>query len=280
MSKLTPSDESDVVERLRQELAKAEPSKRKRIVDKFILAALGSVPWVGGFISAASSYKAEETQKHKDSLQEQWLEEHQSKLQLLYAALAEITSRFSSLGPEIQQRIESPEYLGLVRQAFRVWDESETEEKRRYVSNVVVNSAGTRVCSDDVVRLFIGWLEVYHEAHFSVIREIFQFPGSTRFDIWTQIYGEIVREDSAEADLFKLLIRDLSTGGVIRQPRDTDDQGRFLRRRRETRTRIAAQTTVESAFEGTKQYVLTELGKQFVHYTMNEVVGRIDSDGR
>jgi hypothetical protein len=32
---------------------------------------------------------------------------------------------------------------------------------------------------------------------------------------------------------------------------------------------------MESAFEDTKPYVLTELGKQFVHYTMNELVTRI-----
>lgn len=32
---------------------------------------------------------------------------------------------------------------------------------------------------------------------------------------------------------------------------------------------------VESAFEGTKVYVLTELGKQFVHYTMTDVVTRL-----
>lgn len=36
-------------------------------------------------------------------------------------------------------------------------------------------------------------------------------------------------------------------------------------------------TTVESAFEETKSYVLTELGKQFVHYTMNEVVPRLEA---
>ena len=30
-----------------------------------------------------------------------------------------------------------------------------------------------------------------------------------------------------------------------------------------------------SGFEDTKQYVLTELGSQFVHYTMNEIVPRI-----
>jgi len=33
---------------------------------------------------------------------------------------------------------------------------------------------------------------------------------------------------------------------------------------------------MESAFEDTKPYVLTELGKQFVHYTMNEVVARLE----
>ena len=30
-----------------------------------------------------------------------------------------------------------------------------------------------------------------------------------------------------------------------------------------------------SAFDDEKQYELTELGKQFVHYTMNEIVPRI-----
>jgi len=34
---------------------------------------------------------------------------------------------------------------------------------------------------------------------------------------------------------------------------------------------------MESAFEDTKPYVLTELGKQFVHYTMSEVVGRLEA---
>jgi hypothetical protein len=35
---------------------------------------------------------------------------------------------------------------------------------------------------------------------------------------------------------------------------------------------------MESTFEDTKPYVLTELGKEFVHYTMNEVVTRIGDD--
>ncbi|HUW99172.1 MAG TPA: hypothetical protein VMV40_10120 [Acidiferrobacter sp.] len=144
----------------------------------------------------------------------------------------------------------------------------------------MTNAAGTRVCSDDVLRLFLDWLELYHEAHFAVIRHVFQNPGSTRFDIWSQMYGDLPREDSADADLFKLLIRDLSTGGVIRQERDTNQIGQFVRKTPQRMRRGHAPTTMESAFDDTKPYVLTGMGKQFVHYTMNEVVTRIGgSDG-
>jgi hypothetical protein len=269
------SDENVIIERLRDELAKSEPTRKKRIIEKFILAALGSIPWVGGFLSAAASYKAEDGSVKQNNLQTQWLEEHQAKLGALRATLEEIQRRFESLGDSIDERIQSEEYLGLVRKAFRAWDEADTEEKRRYTANIVTNSAGTRVCSDDVVRLFLDWLELYHESHFAVIREIFNNPGSTRFEIWSELYGEVPREDSAEADLFKFLIRDLSTGGVVRQERDVNHLGQFVRKKPRQTRKGTAPTTMESAFEDSKSYVLTELGKQFVHYTMNEVVTRI-----
>lgn len=273
---LPPSDDKNIVDKLRSELAKSEPTRRRRIIEKFVLAALGSIPWVGGFLSAAASYKAEEETLRQDSMQTQWLEEHQQKITLLRDTLEQIRQRFESLGAGIEERIQSEEYLALVRKAFRTWDEADTQEKRRYIANIVTNAAGTRVCSDDVVRLFLDWLELYHEVHFAVIREIFKNPGATRFDIWSELYGEIPREDSAEADLFKLMVRDLSTGGVVRQERDVNELGQFVRNRPQRTRRGSATTTMESAFEDTKPYVLTELGKQFVHYTMNEVVTRID----
>jgi hypothetical protein len=271
----TPS-ENAIIEALRAELAKSEPSRRRRIIEKFVLAALGSIPWVGGFLSAAASYKAEEGSLRQDSLQTQWLEEHHDKLLKLKATLEEVQRRFDSLGENIEARLQSEEYLGLVRKAFRAWDEADTDEKRRYTANLIINAAGTRVCSDDVVRLFLDWLALYHESHFAVIREIFQNPGSSRYEVWTAIYGEnLPREDSAEADLFKLLIRDLSTGGVVRQERDVNSMGQFVRKKPRRTRRGTAPTTMESAFEDSKPYVLTDLGKQFVHYTMSEVVTRI-----
>lgn len=274
-----PAPESDneaiILANLRAELAKVEPTQRGRIIEKFLLAALGSIPWVGGFISAAASYKTEESGIRMNALQTQWLEEHQKKIEDLKATLQEISERFASLGPEIEERIQSDDYLKLVRKAFRIWDEADSEEKRKYVANIVANSAGTRVCSDDVVRLFMDWIKIYNEVHFAVIREVFQNPGSTRFDIWSELYGEPTREDSADADLYRLLIRDLSTGGVVRQVRDVNEAGQFIRMRPRRVKRTTVSGTLESAFEDKKSYVLTELGKQFVHYTMNEVVARI-----
>jgi hypothetical protein len=266
--------EEQAIRFLRTELSKADPTDRSRIIEKFVLAALGSIPWVGGFISAAVSYKTEEGTLRTDNLQTQWLEEHARKIAELMNALRSVVERFESLGSQIDERIQSEEYLALVRRAFRTWDRSDTQEKRRYVGNLVSNAAGTRLCSDDVVRLFIDWLDLYHEAHFAVIREIYANPGSSRFLIWDAIHGELPREDSAEADLFRLLVRDLSTGGVIRQARDTNQYGQFLRRKT-PRRKGPVSSTVESAFEETKPYVLTALGQQFVHYTMTDVVPRI-----
>ncbi len=259
---------------LRSELTRASSSERRILIEKFVLAALGSIPWIGGFLSAAAAFEMEGSTRRSSALFTQWLEEHARKLGNLRVTLETITSRFENLGTEIEERIQSEEYLNLVRQAFRVWDDASTEEKRRYVGNVVVNSAGTRICSDDVIRLFLDWLNLYHESHFAVIRQIYNSRGTTRYEIWETIYGNFPREDSAEADLFRMLIRDLSTGGVIRQERETNQYGQFLRKQR-TRARQPVSTTMESAFEDSKPYVLTGLGEQFVHYTMTEAVTRI-----
>jgi len=262
------------IERIRKEIARASPSKRREAFKKFFLAALGSIPWVGGFLSAAADITMGDEESKTDTLQSEWLEEHQDKISRLYGTLQAVSERFESLGHEIDERIQTEEYLDLVRRAFRAWDRADTDEKRRYVANIVTNAAGTRITSDDVIRLFIDWLDTYHEAHFAVIQQIYHHPRISRYDIWDAIHGEFPREDSAEADLFRLLIRDLSTGGVIRQERDTTINGQFLRKPR-TKRRGLAPATMESAFEETKPYVLTELGKQFVHYAMTEIVPRI-----
>ena len=278
-----PESDSDLtliddraVNKIRADLEAAEPSGRRRATEKVVMVALSAIPWVGGLLAAAASVKAEEGALEADRLQTRWLEEHQLKLSALRRALYELGARIELLGPEVEERIESKEYLSLVRSAFRTWDKAETEEKRGYAARIIANSAGLNITSDDVLRLFIDWIESYHEMHFAVIREIYQHPRVTRHGIWSAVRGAIPRDDSSEADLFRLLIRDLSTGGVIRQERGTTAAGQFLRKPSTSRRRPTSQV-IESSFEETKPYVLTELGSQFVHYTMEDIVPRLDA---
>jgi hypothetical protein len=182
---------------------------------------------------------------------------------------------------KIAQRIESKEYQSLLKKTFREWSGAESEVKRECIRNILTNAASTSVVSDEVVRLFIDWLAAYSELHFKVISVIYrhQSAGISRGDIWIQIGKQKVAENSADADLFKLLIRDLSTGGVIRQHREVDYYGRFVPTTPERRPKGSGPKPLTSAFDDEDLYELTELGKQFVHYAMTDVPLKIGYSG-
>src|SRR5205814_8809447 len=72
-----------LIESIKAEIEGASSSRRQRIFEAIALAALGSIPWVGGVISAASSYKAGESDAQRDTLFREWLQEHHEKLQNL-----------------------------------------------------------------------------------------------------------------------------------------------------------------------------------------------------
>ncbi len=109
-----------------------------------VMAALGAVPWVGSLLNAAQAYKEKESQIRVNSLQRQWLEEHKAKMQALAKDLGEVVQRLASLGEEIDKRIESEEYLALVRKAFSyLQDQSDTEQKRIYVRRLIANAGAT-----------------------------------------------------------------------------------------------------------------------------------------
>lgn len=275
---ILPITDAQVIETMRAEIEQSESAGPRRAVEKLVLAALSSIPWVGILVSAAKDIKSDDDADRQNYLLKLWVEQHQRKLMELGQMFQEVQSRFENFGNEINERIESDVYLALVRKAFRVWDQSNTQDKRRMLGNIVINAGSTRACADDVIRLFIDWTELYNEVHFAVIREIFHNPGSTRFEVWSAIYGELPREDSEQADLFKFLIRDLSTGGVIRQERDVNSLGQFVRKK--PMRKRGTPTTLESAFEDSKPYVLTQLGRSFVHYTMNETVTRLSDDNQ
>src|SRR5262245_4488737 len=129
----------DVEGRVRRELERPLGAERQRRYRRFLLAALGSVPWVGGLIAASATLDGEREQQKINDLEQEWLDEHSEKLKELGVALLEILQRLETLGDDIQARIQTDEYLGLVRQAFRVWDQADTREKRKLIQNLLTN---------------------------------------------------------------------------------------------------------------------------------------------
>lgn len=265
----------DAAEQFRKEIDEALAQGNGPKAARFALACLGVIPGIGGAIAGAAATWSEQEQAEFNRIFSAWLKLQEDEIREIGITIFEVMARLDQNDEEIRKRIESPEYLQLVKKCFRDWSAAESEEKRRLIRNLLSNAAGTRICSDDVVKMFIAWIDMYSEAHFAVIREVYKNPGATRQNIWTAIHGESVRENSAEADLFKLLIHDLSTGHVIRQHRQVDYAGNFIKVQPRKRAAGTVNRLMASAFDDDKEYELTELGKQFVHYTMNEIVPRI-----
>lgn len=273
---LTENDNNEI-ERIKAELAENFQSKRQRIFMMIMGAALGSIPWVGGFMSAITAFQSNESQTKNNELYEQWFAEHEKKIKELYQTLKNVLNRLNEFPDEINARLESENYLNIIRKAFRIWDKSDTQEKREIIRKLITNAGAYEMVDDDLVRLFLDWIDLYHEIHFAVIKAIQQKEGITRREIWQQINGRQVREDSMEADVFKLLIRDLNMGGVIRQHRPTDYSGNFIKKTPVKKSSFSS-NTMKSAFDDNEHYELTELGKKFVHYAMNELVSRVGGE--
>jgi len=233
----------------------------------------GAIPFVGGAVSGAAGSWSEAEQDYFNRVAANWMQLQKDEIKEIGVTIAEILSRIDLNDENIRKRIESSEYLALLKKAFRDWSAAESDEKRILIRNLLTNAIVNKFCTDDVVRLFIQWIDSYSETHFKVIRHVYKNEGCTRAAMWKGIEGARVREDSAEADLFKLLIHDLSTGHIIRQHREKDYYGNYIKA--VPQRGKATSGTMTSAFEDEKQYELTELGKQFVRYTVEGVMARI-----
>ena len=234
----------------------------------------GAVPFAGGLFAAAAGFWSEREQDRLNNFLQHWIKMIEDELREKQNTIAEIAIRLDLQNEEIAERVRSDEYQALVKKAFRDWAGAESATKQEFVRNILTNAASARMTSDDVVRLFLAWLHTYSELHFAVIGEVYNNDGVTRGQIWDRLGKGRPRENSAEADLYRLLFRDLSTGGVIRQHRETDYAGNFIKKRRPKRTG-STDPRMKSAFDDQEGYELTALGKQFVHYAMNEVTPKI-----
>lgn len=108
-----------VEKKIREEISKTYKSKKQRVFGKVLAAALGAIPWIGGFLNAALTFKNEEGQIKNNELYQQWLEEHARKMASLGETIAVVMKRLDEFPEEIDERLESLEYLQIVRRSFR-----------------------------------------------------------------------------------------------------------------------------------------------------------------
>lgn len=230
----------------------------------------------GGLVAAGTGAWSDKEQEARDRLFRSWMKLQEDEIKEIGITLIEVMQRIDTTDERVMRRIESPEYLRLIKKCFRDWAAAESEEKRILVRNLLVNAAAPeRRCEDDIVILFIKWIDTYSEPHFAIVKQIYNNSGITRGEVWNRIYAREVRENSSEADLFKLYFHDLSTGRIIRQHREFDHLGNPIKQK-SVRSRTPS-NTMTSAFDDNKEYELTSLGQDFVHYTMTEVVPKISA---
>jgi hypothetical protein len=260
----------------KDDLRLPEGKKSARIARSALQAVGGAIPFAGGVLSAIAGAWSEGEQERINRFFEHWVRMLQDEIKEKQKTIVEIMARLDLQDEEIAARMESKDYQSLLRKTFRDWAGAESEEKRVYIRNILSNAAATRINSDDVVRMFIDWIDTFSEMHFDVIAAIYNSDGITRGGVWRKIGKGHVREDSADADLYKLLFRDLSTGAIIRQHREVDYYGNFMVKRPQRRSKGSGPKPAVSAFDEEEGYELTQLGKQFVHYAMTELPLKIE----
>ncbi|WP_142249732.1 hypothetical protein [Bradyrhizobium sp. UNPF46] len=238
----------------------------------------GAIPLLGGLLSAGASAWSERDQARVNDFLHHMAEMLAAEMREKEKTILEITARIDMQDEKISERVKSSEYQGLLRKAFRDWAGTESEQKRIFIRNILSNAAGSTLASDDVVKLFLEWIKDYSELHFAVIGAIYNSAGITRGGIWRKLGRQAVREDSSDADLFKLIIRDLSTGGIARQHRETDYNGQFIPKRKTTPAPKGTVKPIKSAFDDEEEYELTALGDQFIHYAMTDLPLKLEYD--
>jgi hypothetical protein len=98
------------------------------------LACLGAIPGVGGAIAGIAGSWSEREQADFNRIFSAWLKLQEDEIREIGMTIFEVMNRLDQNDDEIRKRIESPEYLKLVKKCFRDWSAAEVRPFNRLVS--------------------------------------------------------------------------------------------------------------------------------------------------
>ena len=99
-----------------------------------------------------------------DRLFTAWLKLQEDELWEICITIFEVIARFDQDDEEVRKRVESPEYLRLVKKCFRECSAAESKKRRwliRNIRNLLSKAAATKICTDNVVSMFIRSIEPF-----------------------------------------------------------------------------------------------------------------------
>ncbi|MEI7751711.1 MAG: hypothetical protein WCJ71_06435 [Candidatus Omnitrophota bacterium] len=157
------------------------------IIARVALAGLSGIPGWGILFGAGTTTWSETDQARFKKVLKTWLKLQEDEIKEIGKTLVEVMMRIDQADEKVRDRIESQEYLSLIKKCFRDWTAAESEKKRVLLRNLLANAASCKLTSDDVVRLFIEWIGQYSEIHFSIIACVHQNQGITRWQMWQKL---------------------------------------------------------------------------------------------
>lgn len=168
------------------------PKSKRGKTRRAVLNTLGAVPFAGGLFSAMAGYWGEQEEAKANEFLRNWISMIQDEIKEKEKTIIKIMSRVDMHDKAIQERITSDGFQSLLKKSFRELPAAESEEKRVLLRNLLSNAAASQVSSDDVVRLFLDWLNTYSPFHFEVMAAVYNSQGISRGQIWEKVGRERV----------------------------------------------------------------------------------------
>jgi hypothetical protein len=211
--------------------------------------------------------------------------------QRIYEFLEDLVREFEELKFKIELvDFESPVFQTTVIHTYQIVIRTHQEQKLEALRNIVLNSAIPRALEDDVLAMFLNWIDVFTERHISTLKYLHNMDRYAPEHLHT-IFPRLEENKT----IYNKILKDLANQGLISLREDyitvEDDDDMFLQRlgmimpqspfdmynqpRKKGEKEIKMKTfkrqeDIDALFEescySSQTSKTTELGKQFIEF--------------